>query len=225
MNLLDFIFPRRCVSCGKLGRYFCLKCVGKIDSRIPTICPVCDRPSISGFTHARCQTKYTLDARISFFYYEGIIKDGIKALKYRFVSDLAHDLINFIPQDSLSLIPKSSVLVPIPLHSSRMRFRGFNQTEILGKFLAKRLGISVNTEAIKRIRKTLPQVEKKDRKERIKNIEGVFAVNNSAIKQCSNTTILLFDDVFTTGATLRSAANVLKRAGVKKVWGVVMAHG
>ncbi len=224
MNLLDFIFPRRCVSCGKLGRYFCLKCVGKIDSRIPTICPVCDRPSISGFTHARCQTKYTLDARISFFYYEGVIRDGIKALKYRFVSDLAHDLINLIPQDSLSLIPKSSVLVPIPLHSSRMRFRGFNQAEILGKFLAKRLDIPIQTDVLTRTRKTKPQVEVKDRKKRLKNMEGVFSVNQSAIINYQ-LAIILFDDVYTTGATFRSAASQLKHAGAKSVWGLSLVHG
>lgn len=225
MNLLDFIFPRRCVFCGKLGRYFCLKCVGKIDSRIPTICPVCDRPSISGFTHARCQTKYTLDARISFFYYEGVIRDGIKALKYRFVSDLAHDLINLIPQDLVSFIPNQSILVPIPLHPSRLSFRGFNQAEVLGKFLARRLGIPMRTDILKRVKKTTPQVEKKDRKERIKGMEGAFAVNKPAMKQQRNITILLFDDVFTTGATLRSAASQLKHAGVKSVWGLSLAHG
>ncbi len=170
MQFLDLLFPRRCVSCGKIGKYFCNKCTDKIDPRVPTVCPVCDGLSISGFTHARCQTKYTLDAQISFFYYEGVIRDGIKALKYRFVSDLARDLINLIPQDSLSLIPKSSVLVPIPLHSSRMRFRGFNQAEILGKFLAKRLDIPIRTDILIRERYTKPQVEVKDRKKRLKNI-------------------------------------------------------
>lgn len=262
MTLLDLIFPRRCVSCGKIGNYFCKKCITKIEFVTQSICPVCVKPAIDGMTHPRCQTKYSLDGLISFFRYDGIIRKAIKTVKYRFVSDLAKEFITLIPQTSLTQLimdsrsgqsDNSTMLIPIPLYPSRMKFRGFNQAEVLGKVLAKRLNsvrpvpmerrdvnrtnperseeshppsfISVKTDILKRVRKTIPQVEMKERAKRLKNMEGVFAVNQQAMKQLNNETILLFDDVFTTGATLRSATNVLKRAGCKKIWGVVLAHG
>lgn len=229
MSLLDLLFPRRCVSCGKIGKYFCQRCIFRIEFVNQPICPVCEKPAIDGMTHPRCKTRYALDGLTSFFRYKGPIRQAIKLLKYKFVSDLAQEFIDLIPSSSLhSTIQQCSnlaILIPIPLHSSRLRFRGFNQAEVLGCIFAKRLNISMRTDILKRIRKTVPQVEVKDRKKRLLNMENVFAANQSAIQQCDNVTILLFDDVFTTGATLRTAANILKRTGARKVWGIVLAHG
>lgn len=227
MNLLDFLFPRRCVSCGKIGRYFCRKCCLKIEFITRPICPVCGNPAIDGATHPRCKTRYSLDGLTSFFRYNGVIRKAVKAIKYRFVSDLAKEFISLISPSILSTInyQPSTILIPIPLHPSRLRFRGFNQAEVLGKLLAKRLNIPINTNILKRTRKTTPQVEMKDRKKRLKNMEGVFSIYKLPTTNYQQTTIFLFDDVFTTGATLCAAANVLKRAGVKQVWGIVMAHG
>ena len=204
------------------------------------MCPMCEKPAVDGKTHPKCQTRYTLDGLTSFFHYNGIIRQAIKTVKYRLVSDLAQEFINLIPDSSLQLITHNlparnassiadaggqpTTLIPIPLHPARERFRGFNQAEVLGRILAKRLGVPMRTDVLQRVRKTVPQVEMKDRKKRLKNMENVFAVSpNILISQYLN--IFLFDDVFTTGATLQSAANVLKRAGVGKVWGVVLAHG
>lgn len=191
------------------------------------MCPMCEKPAVDGKTHPKCQTRYTLDGLTSFFHYNGIIRQAIKTVKYRLVSDLAQEFINLIPDSSLQLITHNlqpTTLIPIPLHPARERFRGFNQAEVVGRILAKRLGVPMRTDVLKRVRKTVPQVEMKDRKKRLKNMENVFAVSpNILISQYLN--IFLFDDVFTTGATLQSAANVLKRAGVKKIWGVVLAHG
>lgn len=117
------------------------------------------------------------------------------------------------------------IIIPIPLHTSRLLYRGFNQAELLGRLLAKRLNIPIETNILKRIKKTIPQVEMKDRDKRIKNMEDVFAVNINLTVNDRQLTVFLFDDVFTTGATMRTAANVLKRGGVKKVWGMTLAHG
>ena len=76
---------------------------------------------------------------------------------------------------------------------------------------------------LRRAKKTIPQVEMRDREKRLKNMEGVFApVSNFSISQSPN--LFLFDDVFTTGATMRSAANILKRGGAKFVWAVTMVR-
>ena len=233
MDLLNLLFPRRCISCRKIGRYFCKKCTVKIEFTTYQICPVCEKPAIAGITHPRCQTRYSLDGLTSVFRYNGVIRKAVKGIKYRFVSDLAQEFISLIPDRSLSLfsktynlVPRTLVLIPIPLHSSRLHFRGFNQAEVLGKLLAKRLNIPVRADILKRVRKTVPQVEVKDREKRLKNMENVFSVSpNPPAGGSQYPNILLFDDVFTTGATLRAAANVLKRAGARKVWGIVLAHG
>ncbi len=226
--ILDILFPKRCVGCGKLGYYFCQKCIGKISFTTHQICPVCGKRAIGGATHPICKTAYTIDGLTSFFHYDGVIRQAVKLLKYKFVSDLAKEFIGLIPFSSFNNETMKQfnnvVLIPIPLHPSRLRFRGFNQAEVLAKLLAAILNIPVRTTILKRIKKTTPQVEMKDKKKRLANMQNVFSVNQSAIDN-HQSTIFLFDDVFTTGATLRAAANILKRAGAKKVWGVVMAHG
>ena len=194
---------------------------------------MCGRPAIDGATHPGCRTRYTIDGLTSFFRYDGIIRKAVKALKYRFVSDLASEFVSIIPNDALRFLMKSRipdqvrndnvVYVPIPLHPSRFRERGYNQAEVLGKLIAGKLGIAVRTDILIRTRKTTPQVEMKKREARLKNMENVFAVSpNNSISLYPY--IFLFDDVFTTGATMRSAANVLKRKGVKFVWAVTMAR-
>ena len=94
----------------------------------------------------------------------------------------------------------------------------------MGSLVAVHLNVPVRWDVLRRTRHTTPQVEMKEREKRLKNMQGVFAVNNITMKQWNNEAILLFDDVFTTGATMRAAAMVLKRAGAKWVWGVTMAR-
>lgn len=256
MTLLDLFFPKRCFGCGRIGVYFCTSCrsdIGIIEQS-ETICPVCEQPAIAGATHPRCQTRYTIDGLTSFFHYDGIIRKAVKALKYRYVSDLVQEFIALIPPVSFLFLTKqlstkllSSLVIPIPLHPSRQRHRGFNQAELLGRLLADRLEIPIRTRVLERVRKTVPQVEVKDREKRLKNMKGVFRIAEAASfadprsaegfgearvatkaesegRQFNNGAIFLFDDVFTTGATLRSAATALKHSGVKFVWGITMAR-
>jgi len=229
MNLFDIFFPKRCVSCWRIGRYFCSICARGIRTigLSETICPVCEKPAIDGITHPRCTTRYSLDGLTSFFRYTGPTRKAIKAIKYRYVSNLAEEFTGCVPSDVFlklyALHSKPCILVPIPLHPSRLRDRGFNQAEVLGRLLAKQLHIPICTDILRRTKKTVPQVEMKDRKERLHNMEHVFSVSpHICVSQYP--CILLFDDVFTTGATMRGAANILKRAGVKHVWAVTMAR-
>jgi ComF family protein len=217
MNLLDFIFPKRCVGCGSIGKYFCAVCRTNIRPIAPNeaICPMCGRLALDGITHPRCRTPYSLDGLTSFFHYDGSVRKAIKAIKYRLVSDLANEFISFIPDVDL---PKG-VLIPIPLHSSRFRYRGFNQAEVLGSLLR----IRMRTDILRRTRATVPQVEMKDKKKRLANMQNVFSIHHSSFT-IHNSSILLFDDVFTTGATMRSAGSMLKHAGAKRVWAVTMAR-
>lgn len=192
-------------------------------------CPVCEKPAVDGMTHPRCRTKYTIDGLTSFFRYDGVIKKAIKQIKYRGAFDIVEELIQCIPDVSYEIIRKSyflnrkSFLIPIPLHRLRQNYRGFNQAEIIAKTLGKRLNIPVRTNVLIRSKMTTPQVEMKDRKKRLANMKDVFSIHTSCFIN-PKSGFLLVDDVFTTGATLRSAASVLKHSGVQFVWGITLAQ-
>lgn len=230
MNLLDLVFPKRCVGCGAIGQYICPRCTAAIKpiGASSTICPVCEKPAIDGATHPRCQSRSDLDGLTSFFHYQGVMRQAIKALKYRYVSDLVSVWENIIPRSAYRQLDYllheynfGFVLVPVPLSNSRKRWRGFNQSELLGKLVADNLKVGLKTKILTRVRQALPQVEMKDREERLKNMSRTFSASPQVRPYPY---VFLFDDVFTTGATLRSAAKVLKRAGARIVWGVTMAR-
>ena len=112
-------------------------------------------------------------------------------------------------------------IIPVPLHPSRFRKRGYNQAEILAAELGDRFDIPVRTDVLYRIRKTSPQ-KLLGRTERMRNLKGAFGVSASW-KPCKN--VLLVDDIYTTGATLERAARVLKKAGVQKVFFLTISIG
>ena len=238
VQILDIFFPKRCIHCGKVGRYFCAGCRGKIRviAENEPICPMCEKPAVGGYTHPRCQTRYSPDGLTSFFHYDGPVRRAVKAIKYRHISDLASEFVSLVPL-TLLRIPiisnqKRSCLIPIPLHFDRFRSRGFNQAEVFGALLAHKLHVPMRTDILARTRATTAQVEMKNRKERLSNMTGAFTISRSVgstltgqkIRKRMIPGIILFDDVFTTGATMRAAANVLKRNGATYVWAVTMAR-
>lgn len=222
MNLLlNLLFPRRCLGCGKLGKYFCRQCRIKIQPCEGQICPICERPAIGGATHPRCQTRYALDGLTSFWPYQGLVKKAIKELKYRLVSDLASELISLTPLKDMKLQNQS--LIAVPLHVKRENWRGFNQTDLLGKMIAQNLTLPFISDFLVRIKNTEPQITLSG-KQRQENIRGAFSFNHNSEFIIHNSSILLFDDVWTTGATLRTCGAVLKKAGAKWVWGLTLAR-
>lgn len=228
--LLDFLFPKRCVSCGTFGVYLCRKCLVKIKFIETPVCPVCERPAIGGATHPGCQTKSTLDGLISVCVYDGPIKAAIKRLKYKpWITDLGKILTDSVVEHLHShtsinyLIEVKPTVVPVPLHPSRERERGFNQSEILGKLLAQRLNLEIVPNLLIRHKKTKPQADLKG-KDRQENIRDAFVLNHNSSFLIHNPNILLVDDVWTTGSTLKACCDVLKRAGTRKVWALTLAR-
>ena len=112
-------------------------------------------------------------------------------------------------------------IIPVPLHPSRLRKRGFNQAEILARELGERCGLPVRTDVLYRIRRTSPQ-KLLGRQERLQNLKGAFGVS-ADWTPCGN--VLLIDDIYTTGATLERAARVLKKAGAQKVFFLTISIG
>jgi competence protein ComFC len=221
MDLLSYIFPKKCLECGREGKYICDSCLRKVTYQKP-ICPVCERASIDGFTHVGCKTPQSLDGLVAPFRYEGVVRKAILALKYKFASEVATELAGVLCpffHNSLFMI---GTLVPIPLHWHRENWRGFNQSAEVGKLVAAKMNWKSAPDLLVRKKITTPQVEL-DSKKRLENVRGVFSLNPNYCL-VPNAYCLLFDDVWTTGATMKEACKVLKRHGVKKVWGVAIAR-
>lgn len=233
VSLLDYLFPKFCVSCGKWGKYFCRSCAQKIFpiTLSEAICPMCGRSAIDGMTHPRCRTRHSLDGLISFFHYQGPMKAAVKAIKYRYTYDVVQSVIEQVSPSILesSIHPQVSeiqecTLSPIPLHSSRLKERGFNQSAYLGEKIAERIAVPFLNDVLIRTIKTIPQVQMLHRKERLANMRRAFVINAKISNKLTTNGILLFDDVFTTGATMREAGSVLKRAGYNPVYGMSLAR-
>ena len=232
MGLLDLIFPKHCVGCGKEGNYFCSKCLPLI-KRVKQRCPVCERPTPFGQTHDFCRTKSSLDGLISLFAYEGIARAAIHKLKYKLVTDLESDFWGIIKSDlekrgeELLVLKKyfsgeKPVVIPIPLYWYKEHFRGFNQSSLFGKKLSDHYKLPFSDKILVRGR-SVPSQTKLTQKERQKNVSGIFRpAPNISVSQYPN--ILLIDDVWTTGATMKEAAKTLKSAGAKMVWGLTIAR-
>jgi len=228
--ILDLLFPVLCLNCQKEGEILCEQCRNSLSWLVPT-CFVCRKMALTmekmpaGRTCAACRKKTKIFAYLSPFSYDStVIRELIHSLKYsriKMVSGVFADLLRQYFNYQRVFFPPNSLFIPIPLHKSRKRIRGFNQTELISCQLEKLLGIPVQAGILKKIRKTAPQTEL-SATERRQNVINSFAVFNAeAIK---NKIILLVDDVKTTGATLEEAARVLKKAGAKQVWTITVAH-
>ncbi len=223
---LDLVFPKKCVSCKRLGSYICQKCREDISSA-PPFCPICGKKAIDGATHFGCKKKLGLDGVVCIWNYRGVVRKAILTLKYKFTFDLADELCLLaypLIEENFSLsFLKNKILVPIPLSSGRKKWRGFNQTELLGKILAGHFGWRFSPNLLLRKKFVRPQTGL-GKKERSKNIRGNFEVNPEYKRILEdNVQIVLFDDVWTTGATLKEACKALKRKGFPVVWGFTLA--
>jgi len=227
MGLTDIFFPKTCLSCGKSGVYICTSCAQRVPNP-QLVCPECQRPSIDGFTHTKCKKKLSLDGIISLWKYQGVIRAALLKLKYRYAREIADEIVKYSkPQLTkfIFILPKNPILVPIPLYFLKENLRGFNQTELLGKALANEYGWKFIPDLLLRKMLKKPQAELKG-EERKENIQGVFAFNPNypSTTLSTSNSFILFDDVFTTGSTLKEACKVLKRNGVKTVWGLTIAR-
>lgn len=230
--LLDLVFPELCSSCGAATESgaLCDPCLGTIPAVSSPLCPVCGIGFRgSGLDHpcSRCLRRRPRfrRARACALYggSEGR-EDALTAVLHRYkygrdvslAATLARVLVERCPLRS-----EYDVVVPVPLHLSRLRWRGFNQSLLLARPLARRWGIPTAPRALMRTRATPPQVGLTDAARR-KNTAGAFAVREPAAVRGRH--ILLVDDVLTTGATANECARSLRRAGAAQVDVLVLAR-
>lgn len=229
--ILDILFPKKCVGCGKFDTYFCKDCVFNI-RQTDLVCPKCEKLAVGGQTHPICKRRFGLDGLWSLGIYQNPLREAIKQLKYGKVRGLAEVLVGILIEYWAKYQPfvfdqikrdkgRGWAVTAVPLHWWKDNDRGFNQSGLIGQILSKKLGLDY-CNALKRIRYTKPQVKLKGR-DRHQNIRNAFEVAKPYTLNPSPC-VLLIDDVWTTGSTLRECCYILKRAGAKKVWALTLAR-
>lgn len=230
--VLDLVFPKFCVLCSKEGEWVCRECRKQVVPVVMQVCPKCGKISESGKYCEKCRKGKALSGIIcSSYFEEGPVREMIHHFKYNGVIELGENLgklmVGSFRQNLSCLSDQGNLsLTFVPLHKSRLQKRGYNQSEILATYVGKKLNIKLEHLLVK-TKSTKRQVELKG-KQRRKNLEGVFKLksqNLSVLRDLSNLTVILVDDVTTTGSTLEECARVLKSAGVKEVWGLVVCRG
>lgn len=194
---------------------YCMHCGKPLRDEAEEYCPDCRKQMAGGGS--------SLDRGRSLWLHREPVSGAVYRFKYknrrRFGKIFAQELAACYG----GLIRRWAVdeIIPVPLHPSRLRKRGFNQAEILARELGERCDIPVRTDVLCRIRKTSPQ-KLLGRQERLRNLKGAFGVS-ADWTPCKH--VLLIDDIYTTGATLERAARVLKKAGAQKVFFLTISIG
>jgi len=226
--ILDILFPRYCLNCGCERSYLCQDCLATLDILESNFC-LCKKSSRlpQAGKCKRCQSEKLNGLYFALSYQNNLVQKLIQQFKYEpFIKELAKSLASLIITHFQLLNNKLDfsefVLTPIPLDKKKLKQRGFNQAEEIGKELSNFLKIPLMSNVLLKIKETLPQIELSE-EEREENIKGVFSVRNNEL--VSNKKILLVDDVYTTGSTMEEGAKTLKESGAKEVWGVVVARG
>ena len=193
------------------------------------MCPICEKMiTPDGQTCLACKKKSSLDGMVvAASYSQFQISKAVHLFKYRFVDDLHVPLGNlFVNVLRKTELPLPNIITPVPLHKRRLRWRGFNQSALLAKHLADNLlpqnKISFDENILIRNRYTSPQMKIKDHISRKQNIAGAFSLSPNA--EIKNKTVLLVDDIATTGSTLFECAKILKEAGASEVFAIVIAR-
>ncbi len=223
-QITDLVFPVYCLGCGMEEKtYLCENCPPKLVKLEKQLCIRCQKAAPFGKTHPECGSRNTVDGIISALRYsDATVKKIIEVFKYNFVSELSRPLSYLLREEikkqGLEDYFKEFVIVPIPLHTRRFNWRGFNQAQLLARQISTLLEIPVDSLAV-RSRFTKPQTELK-KEQRYLNIQDAFGLTKSVSEK-----YLLVDDVVTTGSTLNELAKLLKKSGASEVWALTVAHG
>jgi ComF family protein len=222
---LDLIFPKACLACQKEGFLVCPDCFKKIAIIKKQTCPVCGQKESHGRVCPACADKTSLDSLICICRYQDeIVQKAIHALKYQYASSLKeffYKLFSEYFQKYHFFDDKKYVIIPVPLHKKKQRQRGFNQSELLATELAKILKIKLIADNLTRVKHTESQMTLPG-KARENNVKDAFAIKNPL--EISGQSVILIDDVYTTGSTMNEAAKVLKKSKARQVNGFVIAR-
>jgi ComF family protein len=232
--LLDFLLPASCAYCRSPVRdsrfpRFCEQCWSDFSPLQGPVCPTCGRPfgSPEALAHSpqhEClscrKDQPQFDQALAAGLFEGPLREAIHVFKYKPLQALGVPLAAWMADQVRMTVPLD-IAMPVPLHRSRLRHRGFNQALLLAQGVSGRFSVPLSYENLLRTRSTRPQVELSGR-ERAENVRGAFAVDRPG--EVRDRKVLLIDDVFTTGATMNECAKVLKDAGAAAVTVLTLAR-
>jgi ComF family protein len=225
-SIIDLLYPVRCFLCGRVSRdVICKECISEFKKIESPICIKCGIPfnskEISDHLCGKCSVeKRFFDSVRSYGSYEGKFLEAIHKFKYNRITSLSKPLgkllVNGFYKDK-----KFDLIIPVPLHPKRLRYREFNQSLLIAKEIGNKLNIEMDCYNLIRIRDTEPQINL-SKNARQKNVKGAFMVKNR--RGIENKKILLIDDVYTTGATINECSKVLKKAGALNVCALTLAR-
>lgn len=234
--LVDAVFPPRCAGCQAWSKaLFCPTCAASLQRVPEPVCACCGQTLLSKAANlcAECQVQESrgFEALRSAYLFEGAMRQAIHRFKYEGKTALAEPLAEHLWQFLQLSSTRNTIdfaqielLTPVPLHAWRRYRRGYNQSELLARELSKLSHIPF-APLVRRVRYTLPQVEL-GADHRKTNVQDAFALDAKSFKQHASEgkSVLLIDDVCTTGSTLRECAQVLKNAGAANVFAITLAR-
>lgn len=221
MKVLDFLLPPRCGGCRSVGSWLCDACRKKSRRLEEPLCRRCGVEVDSARAECGCRSRLKSLTRLrSAVAYEGPIENAVHRFKYEGWRNVAGPLAELMAERLAVEGVAARCAVAVPLHPSRQRLRGYNQSDLLARELRRFLALTSPVGALVRTRATPPQVGN-DRKRRFENVAGAFAWEGPPL---GGQAVLLIDDVATTGATLDACASALRAAGSGPVTGVSVAR-
>lgn len=227
-GILQAVYPRRCPVCDGIvrqgGEKICLECMDKLKLLTSPWCMRCGRKAEEGEEYCRdCRNRKHLFERGRALYEYDSAAQSIYRFKYggrrEYADFFGEQIADYLGDFIRDVRPEG--FVPIPLHRRRKAHRGYNQAQLLAEAVGRRMGIPVYSNLLIRVRDTAPQ-KKLNPAERQNNLKRAFNMPENDVKL---KTILVFDDIYTTGATIDEAARALKEAGAEQVYFVTLACG
>ncbi len=219
--LLDLVFPRRCGGCNRPGLAWCDVCRAQTRPVGDSICPRCGRPQPRPGVCPPCRhTPIEIDGIRSAVMFEGPVRKAIHHLKYTARTSLAEPLGAYLIEYWQTHPLPADLLIPVPLHAARSRERGYNQSTLLARQLARAAALPVREPALQRVKATVPQVTL-NAAERKANVHEAFTADAGLVQ---GQRALLIDDVCTTGSTLEACSRALKQAGAAAVWALTLGR-
>ena len=220
------IYPKKCPFCGKIfSGGICEECRKKLPWIEEPICKRCGKPiqsEVKEYCYDCSRRKHYFNEGRALLVHKKPVTDVVYALKYKdkriYGEILAKEMAK--AYSGYMRARRADLIVPIPLHKSRRRKRGYNQAEILAGVISKETGIPYDKDVLFRVKKTVAQKEYGNR-QRYKNIRGAFI----AKKDMTGKNIFLIDDIYTTGSTLDEASKILTKAGALNVYFLVLSIG
>lgn len=231
-GFFDLVFPRKCELCGRpadrLGRHLCSACLMRLSVISPVgACRICGQPAPGSQQEFLCDDcrkhRPHFDRAAVAFNFEGSVRTLIHKYKFRHALQLKDDFADWMEAVARLRFDLAAVdaVLPMPLKWSRRLNRGYNQCEYLAQEMARRIDRRYDAGALRRCGSPSQQAALTE-DERRENVKGTFAVR--APERVKGRTLLLIDDIMTTGATLSEAAKTLKEAGAERVWCVTLAR-